>query len=296
MSNERIASAIESGWEVVADGFRFPEGPRWHDGHLWFSDVHAGLVYRVDVDSGATHEVARTDTAPSGLGFLPDGRLLVASGTDLKVLRREADGTLAVHADLTHLASWQLNDLCVDGGGRAFVGDYGDGSAPPDPARPTDLLRVDPDGSAHVAASEMLFANGMVVTGDGGTLIVSETRSVPGRLTAFTLGRDGALTDRRSLCEFGSGVMPDGLAIDPEDNVWVASPFTGEVIRVNRSGEVEVRVAVSNPYAVAYRPVADGARGAGELFVCSSPDWRPEATSARPGGSILRAVVPGRAL
>lgn len=284
--------SLDLHWEELLDGLRFPEGPRWHDGALWFSDIHSGRVIRFDVDSGDADVVAVTDTAPSGLGFLPDGRLLVSSGTGLDVLRREADGSLVTHGSLTELASWQLNDMCVDHRGRAYVGDYGDGTAPPEPARPTDLLRVDPDGSVHVAASDMLFANGIVVTGDGGTLVVAETRSVPGRLTAFSIEPDGSLTGRRSLHEFDPGVLPDGLAITEDDAIWVASPFSGEVLRVTAAGHLDTRVSVSTPYAVAYRSPGDGAAGAGELYVCSSPDWRPESTAADPAGRILRAVLP----
>lgn len=292
MNSDPESVAVDVEWEVVLDGLRFPEGPRWYAGMLWFSDVHSGRVHCLNVDTGSSEVVAGTDTAPSGLGFLPDGRMLISSGADLRLLRREVDGSLSVYADLSELATWQLNDMCVDGHGRAYVGDYGDGSAPPDPARPTDLLRVEPDGTAHVAASEMLFANGMVVTADGSTLIVAETRSVPGRLTAFSIDASGVLANRRTLCEFDPDVLPDGLAIDSDDNVWVASPFSGELLRVNSEGVVDRRVRVSNPYAVAFRSVSEGARGAGELFVCSSPDWQPEATSAQPGGMILRAVVP----
>lgn len=286
------ADGVELEWDVVLGGLRFPEGPRWHEGSLWFSDVHAGRVHRLDVESGTAQVVAETDTAPAGLGFLPDGRLLLSSGSDCRILRREPDGRLEVHADLGELASWQLNDLCVDPRGRAFVGDYGDGSAPPDPAFPADLLRVDPDGSAHVAAFDMHFANGMVVTPDGGTLVVAETRSVPGRLTAFTIADDGELTGRRTLCEFEPHVLPDGLAIDALGNIWVASPFSGELLRVSPDGRVDLHVRVDNPYAVALRPVTAGASGGGELFVCSSPDWRPDATEDNPQGVILRAVLP----
>ena len=283
--------AIDHDWEVVLDGLRFPEGPRWHDGALWFSDVHAGKVYRLDLDGGTSRVVAELGTAPSGLGFLPDGRLLISSGTDLRVYRRDHDGVLSVHADLSELASWQLNDMCVDGRGRAYVGDYGDGSAPPAPPRPTDLLRVDPDGSTHVAAAEMMFANGMVVSADGGTLVVAETRSAPGRLTAFSITDHGTLTGRRTLCEFEPHVLPDGLAIDAADNVWVASPFSDELFRVTPQGTVDRRIAVPTPYAVAVRSTGEGSGGGEELVVCSSPEWRPEATAAEPGGRILRTVL-----
>ncbi len=277
---------------VIAEDLRFPECPRWHDGALWFSDVYDGRVLRLDPVGRCEPEVmAELDTAPAGLGFLPDGRLLVASGTDRTVYRREHDGRLAVHADLADVAAWQLNDMFVDAAGRAYVGDYGDGSAPPEPARPADLIRVDPDGAAASAAGGLMFANGIVTTDDGATLIVAETRSVPGRLTAFSVGADGTLAGRRTLCDFDGGVMPDGIAIDGDDNVWVASPFTQEILRVDAGGAVDRRLAVPHPYAVALRRRSDGGAGGGELFVCSSPDWRPEVTATDRAGRILRITL-----
>src|SRR5699024_6648229 len=146
---------------------------------------------------------------------------------------------------------WQLNDMIVDAHGHAYVGDYGDGSAPPDPITPVDLLRVDPNGTVSTAASDLSFANGMVLVADGRTLIVAETRATPGRLTAFDVAGDGSLSGRRVHCEFESGILPDGLARDHDDNVWVASPFSGELLRVTVSGAIDRRVLVPNPYAVA---------------------------------------------
>ncbi|HJC60438.1 MAG TPA: SMP-30/gluconolactonase/LRE family protein [Candidatus Dietzia intestinigallinarum] len=222
--------------------------------------MHAGRIHRLDVDAGVADTIAESDTAPSGIGFLPDGRLLFASGSDLRVYCRTATGELTVHADLSELASWQLNDMIVDSHGRAYIGDYGDGSVPRDPVTPVGLLRVDPDGTASAAAGDMSFANGMVLTADRSTLIVAETRSMPGRLTAFDVASDGGLSGRRILCEFSTEVLPDGLAVDPDDNVWVASPFSGELLRVTGSGTVDRRVAVRSPYAVAYRAPDEGAR------------------------------------
>lgn len=269
--------------EVLLDGLAFPECPRWHDERLWFSDVYTGEVRCVDPSTGSAEVVARVDGHASGLGFLPDGRLLVVAGTSRTVLRLESDGTLVEHADLSGIATWHLNDMFVDAGGRAYVGNYGDASSPPDPVRPAALALVEPDGSARVAADGLLFANGIAATNDGRTLIVAETRSVPGRLTAFTVADDGSLSDRRTLIEFGSSVFPDGIAIDPEDGVWVASPFDDRVLRVSADGEITDEVSVPNPYAVAL----GGADGR-DLFVCTSADWRPEVAVRERTGSIVR--------
>lgn len=269
--------------EVLLTDLVFPEGARWHEQALWFSDVHADVVLRFDPAAGRLDRVTAVPGGPSGLGFLPDGRLLVAAGHDRTVRRLEGDGRLVVHADLSGLASWHLNDMAVDRHGRAWVGNYGDDSAPPAPPHPANLVRVDPDGTASVAATEMLFANGIVTTADGGTLIVAETRSTPGRLTAFTILVDGTLTDRRTLCAFGPEVLPDGLAVAADDAVWVASPFSDEVLRVDRDGTVTDRIAVPHPYAVAL-----GGRRGEELFVCSADHWEPDLARKARSGRILR--------
>ncbi|MEU5841213.1 SMP-30/gluconolactonase/LRE family protein [Rhodococcus sp. NPDC047139] len=272
--------------EVLLDGLAFPECPRLHEGRLWFSDVYAGEVLCLDPGTGSAEVVARVDGHPAGLGFLPDGRLLIAAGVPRKVLRRESDGRLVEHADLSHVATWHLNDMFVDTHGRAYVGNYGDASAPPDPVRPAALALVEPDGSVRVAAEGLEFANGIVATGDGRTMIVAETRARPGRLTRFTVADDGSLTDRRTLVEFGSTVFPDGIAIDSEDGVWVASPFDGRVLRVSASGTITDEVAVANPYAVA----VDG----DDLLVCTSSDWKPEIALRERTGAIVRVRRSGR--
>ncbi|MDO8186809.1 SMP-30/gluconolactonase/LRE family protein [Conexibacter sp. JD483] len=276
--------------ETLVTGLAFPEGARWHDGALWFSDTHACAVLRLDPASGETATVAEVPGRPSGLGFLPDGRLLISSTHDRRLLRREPDGTLVEHADLSAIAAWHVNDMVVDGRGRAYVGNYGDASAPPDPPRPATLALVQPDGTASAAAEGMLFANGLVLSGDGATLVVAETRASPGRLTAFDVDpADGSLSGRRTLAEFDAAVFPDGLAIDAQDGVWVASPFSAEVIRVDRGGAITDRLAVADPYAVAL----GGADGR-DLFVCTSGSWLPEQAARERSGAIrrLRVTVP----
>ncbi|MEE2058116.1 SMP-30/gluconolactonase/LRE family protein [Rhodococcus artemisiae] len=276
--------------DTVCSGLAFPECPRWHDDRLWFSDVYANDVHRLDPSTGASEIVAHIDGHPAGLGFLPDGRLLIAVGHPRTVMRRESDGMLTPHADLSGFATWHLNDMYVDGAGRAYVGNYGDGSAPPDPVRPAVLTLVEPDGTVRAVADDLLFANGIVATADGRTLVVAETRAIPGRLTAFTVGDDGSLTDRRTVIEFDRSVFPDGLAIDRDDAVWVASPFGNEVIRVSQSGVITDRVPVANPYAVAL-----GGHDGCDLFVCTAENWQPEVAARERTGAIvrLRVDVPG---
>src|SRR5699024_8573398 len=185
--------------ETLLTGLAFPEAPRWHEGALWFSDIYAGQVHRFDPVTSTDEIVAEIARAPSGLGFLPDGRLLIATGTDKAVHVRGADGTLTPYADLSQVATGMVNDMLVDDRGRAYVGNYGDDSAPPAPPYPADLALIDVDGTVSVAATGLDFPNGMVLTKDRTTLIVAETRATPGRLTAFTIADDGTLTDRRVL-------------------------------------------------------------------------------------------------
>jgi len=278
--------------ETIASGLAFPECPRWREGRLWFSDIYRGVVLRLDPATGDLEQVVEVPGEPAGLGFLPDGRLLVASVQERRIYALDDAGTLTPHADLHAIASWHLNDMAVDGTtGRAYIGNYGDDSAPPAPPFPADLAMVEPDGTAHVVAEQMLFANGMAITPDGATLIVAETRATPGRLSAFTIETDGSLVNRRVLVEFDDPhVMPDGIALDAEGGVWVASPFSQEVIRVSAGGEITARIAVPHPYAVAL----GGADGR-DLFVCTADTWVPEEALRIGGGAIrrLRVAVPG---
>ena len=174
---------------VLLDGLEFPEGPRWHDGKLWFSDMGTNQVMTVDLDGNA-ETVVEVQGQPSGLGWLPDERLLVVSMTDRRLLRLDPHGLVEV-ADLRELASFHCNDMVVDHQGRAYIGNFGyafsDPSATPKLA---EIVLVTPDGDARVVAQEMVFPNGIVITPDGRTLIVAE--SFAARLTAFDIEPDGS--------------------------------------------------------------------------------------------------------
>ena len=271
-------------FETLATGLTFPEAPRWHEGALWFSDMHAQAVFRLD-PAGRMTTVAEVPGCPSGLGFLPDGRMLVVSMHERRVLRLDPDGPRQ-HADLGELAPWHCNDMAVDQAGRAYVGNFGDDSAPPAPPKPTVLIAVEPDGQARVVADELMFPNGIVVTDGGRTLIVAETRSVPCRLTAFRVLPDGSLTGRRTLAEFGAGELPDGLAVDAAGGIWVAMPFSGQVVQVNSDGAVTKRIEVDSAYAVAV-----GGPDGRDLFVCTAPSWVPEEAARLRQGSVLRTRI-----
>jgi sugar lactone lactonase YvrE len=217
----------------------FPESPRWHGGALWFSDFYTGRVQRLWPD-GRCETVTSVAAQPSGLGWLPDGRLLVVSMTDRRLLRLDDSGLSEV-ADLSKLADFHCNDMVVDAQGRAYIGNFGfDMMARAEP-RPTKLILVEPAGRARVVAEDLHFPNGAVITPDGRTLILAE--SYAGRLTAFDIAVDGDLSNRRVWAQLPERVAPDGICLDAEGAVWLASPVTREVLRVRQGGEVTRRVA-----------------------------------------------------
>ena len=180
--------------QILIDGLCFGEGPRWRDGALWLSDMHDRRVLRVQADGRAETIVHLEDDEPSGLGWLPNGDLLIVSMRNRLLLR--FDGTeLTLHADLSQLASWDCNDMVVDAAGRAYVGNFGFDIHNAAEPRPAELIRVEPDGSATVEDDELMFPNGTVITPDGRTLIVGE--SFGGCLTAFDIAADGSLANKR---------------------------------------------------------------------------------------------------
>ena len=228
--------------QVLLDGLDFPEGPRWRDGKLWFSDMHAHWVMTVDL-AGQAERIVEVPQRPSGLGWLPDGRLLIVSMQDRRLL--VMDGGLSELADLNPHTTGDINDMVVDGQGRAYIGNFGGELSDP---QPTTLVLVEPDGEARVVAEGLVFPNGTVITPDGRTLIVAETFA--NRLSAFDIAEDGSLSNRRVWAELGDGV-PDGICLDAEGAVWVASPFTNNFRRVREGGEVVDTVSVAPKLAIA---------------------------------------------
>ena len=225
--------------QKVTDDFIFLEGAKWSEGRLWASDVFDHKVYSIAPD-GRRGLVCEVPNRPSGLGFLPDGTLIIVSALDKKLLQLDGDKT-SVYADLSDLAPGAVNDFAVDGRGRLYVGDFGydydHGEAP----RPTMLYRVDTDGKASVVADNVEFPNGSVVINEDRTLIVAETWV--GRLTAFDLSVDGKLTNRRIFANLGER-QPDGICADAEGAIWTACFNTGEFLRVLDGGEITHRIAI----------------------------------------------------
>ena len=218
---------------ALLTGLMFGESPRWHDGRLWFSDMGAQEARSVDLD-GNSEVVASVPAMPMGIGWLPDGRMLIVSARDGRLLRIEHDGSLATHADLTGLERHPWSDMVVDGRGNAYVGNVGF-DFPGGEFAPGILALVRPDGSATRVADGIAFANGMAVTPDNATLILAE--SYGNRLTAFDVAEDGGLSNRRVWADLGGGV-PDGICLDAEGAVWYSDVPNKRCVRVREGGEV----------------------------------------------------------
>lgn len=279
---------------VLVDGIYFGEAPRWRNGRLWFSDFHAHAVKSVSL-AGDLRTEFEIDDRPSGLGWLPDGSMLVVSMVKRQVLRRTADGAISVHADLNGIATFHCNDMVVDAAGRAYVGNFGFDLAAGLAARGLDdliadpptarLARVDPDGSVSIAAEGMRFPNGSVITPDGRTLIVGETFG--GALTAFDLAPDGTLSNRRLWAETWPRV-PDGIALDAEGAIWIANPFAPECVRIAEGGEVLDVIDTKLPCFACMLGGGDGR----SLFMLTCPTFDETEAAAGPSGRLLVAEVP----
>ncbi len=223
---------------LFLDKLAFPESPRWHDDALWFSDFYTHRVQRVDM-AGRCETVVTVPGQPSGLGWLPDGRLLIVSMTDRRLLRLDGD-VLTQVADLSALAPFHCNDMVVDAKGRAYIGNFGFDFAAKQTPCTTGLILVQPDGQARVVADDLHFPNGAVITPDGRTLIIGE--SYASRLTAFDIADDGSLSGRRVWAALNKAT-PDGICLDSEGAIWLASPTSREVLRVFEGGAVTHRIA-----------------------------------------------------
>ena len=221
--------------ERLAEGFGFVEGPRWHDGRLFFSDMRSKQVLSVDLD-GKVEEEAVIEARPSGIGWLPDGRMIVVSMNDRRVVRREPDGSIVEHADISGLAVAPCNDMVVDGRGNAYVGNPGyDMRNPPNPLPTAQVVLVRADGSAEIVDDQVLFPNGSVITADNKTLVVGETMGR--KLTAWDIATDGTLSNRRTFADV-PGRAPDGIALDAEGAIWMADAQGDACVRVKEGGEI----------------------------------------------------------
>lgn len=275
--------------EVLLDGLKFPEGPRWRDGKLWFSDFYAHRVATVDLE-GNEATVVEVPQRPSGLGWTLNGELLVVSMLDRRVLRFDGRA-LHLYADLSALATGLCNDMVVDAAGRAYVGNFGYDRHNDAPPRDTRIIRVDPDGRAASVGEELVFPNGMVITPDGRTLVVAETFAH--RLTAFDVGADGALGNRRLFAAL-DGIFPDGICLDAEGAVWVTDARGNRVVRVLQGGRIAQAIDTGARRSFACMLGGPDRR---TLFILTNTGSGP-AMAAKSDGRIemVRVDVPGAGL
>lgn len=285
------ATQMHADWTLVIDGIDFGEGPRWHDGRLWFSDFYQQTISSVEIHpdgSGTRHVELEHDGRPSGLGWLPDGRLLFVSMLDRKVMRRDADGTVVEHADLSAVTGGHCNDMVVADDGTAYVGNFGFDFEGGDSVRTTTLAIVRPDGSVTADDHPLLFPNGAVITPSGRTLMVGETFG--GQYTAFTIDHDGSLTEPRIWATV-QGTAPDGCTLDEEEGVWFSDAVGKQIVRVIGSGDIDdpstIRMGTpDNTYACML-----GGDDGHTLFVVTCNDASPEKAAGTATGAIYSTRV-----
>jgi sugar lactone lactonase YvrE len=278
-----MSSNDATGWELVLDGIDFGEAPRWHLGRLWFSDFYQGTISSVGHDRTRRVEV-EYDGRPSGLGWLPDGRLLFVSMLDRRVMRRELDGTIVEHADLDGIATGHCNDMVVGPQGNAYVGNFGFDFEGGEALAPATLAIVWADGTVTAAADDLMFPNGSVITDDASTLIVGE--SMGARFTAFTIIHDRGLTDRRVWAEV-PGMAPDGCTIDADGAIWFADALGSQVVRVLEGGEITDRVPTPDSVFACMLGGADGRT----LFALTAAGTDPGARAGAAGGALWQRQV-----
>jgi sugar lactone lactonase YvrE len=280
---------------TLMEGLTFGEGPRWHEGKFYFSDFYSHKVFSLDMD-GNYELIVEVQGQPSGLGWMPDGTMLIVSMKDRKLLGFH-NNKLSEVADLSDLAGFHCNDMVVDNKGNAYVGNFGFNTYSGEEVRAANLILIRPGQAPCVAADDLLFPNGTVITPDGKTLIIGETYAA--RLTAFDINEDATLSNRRIWADFtlnakeGSVPVPDGMCLDAEGAIWVASPTTASVIRVKEGGEILDRIPVeTNAYACML-----GGEDLKTLFICTSnaSGVDPEAAVKEKSGKIeiVKVDVPG---
>jgi sugar lactone lactonase YvrE len=288
--------------EKLLGGGHFFEGPRWHDGAWYVSDLYAHHVLRVSEDGLAEHW-ANVPGQPSGSGWLSDDSMLITSMLDRQVLRRYPDGRVEQHADLSQLSTTLINDMVVDKEGRAYVATFGfdlfNGAQP----QPGDVVLVNPDGTARIVARDMCFANGMVVTPENDTLVVAETFG--SRFTAFTITEDGSLTDRRVWGQVGrepsyesmetivnTDFAPDGCVFDAEGYIWVADALHGRACRVAPGGAIVEEIPA--PEGLGLYACTLGGTDGRNLLVCTAPSFADHERKAAKEGELYvhRVAVP----
>ena len=284
---------------ILRDGLYFGEGPRWHEGRLWYSDFYDHAVHAIDLD-GNDERIVEVESQPSGLGWLPNGDLLVTSMLDRKLMRWNGS-ELTTHADFGNHFTWHANDLLVDQHGRAYIGNFGfdyevfldeqgiEGLFADPDSLTTVMCRVDPDGSINVASDGLIFPNGMVISPGSKTMIVAETLAL--RLTAFDVAVDGSLSNRRVWADLSAHMAaPDGICLDAEGAVWIANALAPRLMRIGEGGVVIDEVETTmNTYAC----MLGGPEGK-HLFAMTAPTSDSRHAPLAPNGAIevVQVAVP----
>ena len=262
--------------EILREGLAFGEAPRWHEGRLFYSDFYRHGVFSMAADGSDEQLVIEVPGQPSGLGWMPDGSMLIVSMTDHRVLRRALDGTLTLHADIAPWCGYWANDLVVAADGTAYVGNFGfdldaflaehgvEGVLTPPGPPTTNLVVLSPAGDVLQIIDDMAFPNGSVITPDGRTLIVGETMRMA--LTAFDIGTDGTLSGRRTFAQLEL-VPVDGICLDGDGQIWVANALASEALRISEGGEITARVTTSQTCFACMLGGADGTT----LFTMTAP-------------------------
>ena len=267
---------------IIAEGLAFPEAPRWHAGRLWFTDQHARAILAMDT-AGECETIAPTEDLPGGLGWLPDDRTLVVFMTQRRVMQLTSEG-LAEYADLSDQASFHCNDMVVDAAGRAFVGNFGFDLHGGGDVAPAEIIRIDQDGNVEVFARDVVFPNGSVITRSGDTLLIAETFAH--RISAFGLDVGGRVSSRRLWAELGKHT-PDGICMDAEAALWVASPGTKTLFRVEQGGGILDRCTTrGTPYACML-----GGEDRRTLYICTSETDDPQEATKQRSGRIEQVRV-----
>lgn len=271
-------------WDQLVDGIDFGEGPRWHDGRLWYSDFYQRTIYSVGEGGDRVAEYGDLSDRPSGLGWMPDGSLLAVFMTQRRLMRFAADGTPAVHAELGGLADGNCNDMVVAANGDAYVGNFGFDYEAGEEFAPATLILVRADGTVSAAAADLAFPNGSVITPDGSTLVVGE--SFGGNYVAFTVGPDGTLSDRRTWAAV-EGMVPDGCSLDAAGGIWFSDARGSQVVRVEEGGRVTDTMATPDRTYACALGGADGRT----LFALCAPGSHPREVDGRAEGAIYTTRV-----
>ncbi|MEV6362383.1 SMP-30/gluconolactonase/LRE family protein [Nocardia asteroides] len=287
---------------TLLSGLTHTEGPRWYDGRLWFVDLYTESIRSCRADGSDLRIEIEVPGSPSGMGWLPDGRLLFVAMRQQKLFVLESDGTATEYADLSPYAEDQVNDLAVAADGTAYVGAFGFDIMTLQPLRTQRLMRVSPDRSVSLASEPLHFPNGSVITDGGKTLVVAE--SFANRLSGFDILDDGSLGRRYDWARFGdvptttdihelgglTVVASDGIAAaDAEGAIWVADFVRGRAVRVVKGGEITDEVSTGDLCCYA---VALGGEDGKTLFLCATPaDFDPETRKNNPESKVFSVQV-----